>query len=192
MSSGLAAYRSSSYLSLRHHPLVACRLRSANSLTPIRIPRAGYARTWVTGSSGADRPKLLPYRRICKNRSALGTTRDHSFANTPLAQHPFGIRQCRVPIGLRHSSRITCRNYRIENYNHVLILILPPRTSMGRCPAHIVDFPTISLPDCDSGFRPRRPCKKYLPGPFPLSPRPRVQYRWCWGCRRRWVQIRRL
>ena len=112
-------------------------------------------------------------------------TRDHPFANTPLAQHPFRIRHCGVPIGLRHSSRITCRNHRIENYNHVLILTSPSpcaRTPMGLCPAHIVDFPTISLPDCDSGFQPRRPCKRYLPGPFPLSPCPRVQYRWCCRC----------
>jgi hypothetical protein len=43
----------------------------------------------------------------------------------PLAWHSFHIRQRGVPIGLHHSSEITCRNHRIENYNHILILTSP-------------------------------------------------------------------
>jgi|ERR1700733_1547391 hypothetical protein len=52
-------------------------------------------------------------------------TRDHPFANTPLAQHPFRIGQYGVPIGLGHNSRVACRNHRIESYNHVLALTSP-------------------------------------------------------------------
>ena len=112
-------------------------------------------------------------------------TRDHTFANTPLAQHPFCIRQCGAPIGLRHSSRVTCRNHRIENYNHVLILTSPSpcaNNANGALPRAHCGFSYHPLPDCDSDFQPRRPCKRYLPGPFPLSACPRVQYRWCCRC----------
>jgi SCA7, zinc-binding domain len=58
------------------------------------------------------RSLLDPHRLVNRNVQDQG---NDSRANTPLAQHPFRIRQCGVPTGLRCSSRITCRNHRIEN-----------------------------------------------------------------------------
>jgi hypothetical protein len=106
----------------------------------------------------------VSHPRLTLSSGLKGMARNPTFANTPLAQHPFRISQCEVTIGLRHSGRITYRNHRTESYNHVFILTSPSpcakNIKMGLCHAHIGVFPTISLPDYDSSHQPRRPCKR--------------------------------